>query len=121
MDNQNRKEYWKVPGFQGHAFDLEARSLIALDLVNHFGSIAAKINGEDSSGRSKLELQDPTELVQRCFAIADEFVNECERRNSIRSYTMDEVLDMEDEVNEKKLERDNKRFAERANRKLNQT
>lgn len=119
MDN-NRKEYWKVPVFQGHAFDLEARSLIALDLINHFGSIAGKVDGEDSAGRSKIELQNPTELVQRCFAIADEFVNECERRNSIRSYTEDEILDMEDRVNNKKLERDNARFAERASRKLNQ-
>lgn len=81
------QEYWTETGRFGgvrSTWNLELRSNIALGLIEKFGSVAAKIQGESSDGRWKLALQEPQELVDRCFAIADAFVVKAEERGGVR-------------------------------------
>lgn len=80
-------KYWKTEGLT-QAFCgayLELRAELALHLLRHFGAVAAETVGEDSSGRGQLTLQAPHELVERCFAIADAFVDQCEERGEIKA------------------------------------
>jgi hypothetical protein len=42
------------------------------------------INGEDSSGRARLDLQDPEAVVKRVFAISDAFYDTVEARGDMR-------------------------------------
>lgn len=49
-------------------------------LIERFGVIAAKTEGEDTSGRAKLELLSPEEVVKRAAKMADLAVNEIEIR-----------------------------------------
>ncbi len=89
------KQYWENFTLsnmeKGVARDLHTR--LAWELIAHFGSVAADEAGEDSQGRSKLRLQSPNELIERCFAIADAFVAKAEARGGIR-----EVIATEEEV-----------------------
>jgi len=50
---------------------LEQTAKLAFDLVGRWGPVAATPDGEDSSGRAKLRLQTPEELVQRAFGCAE--------------------------------------------------
>jgi hypothetical protein len=77
------KQYWRSE-VTGHGANFELRSSIALDLIEHFGSVAAK-RGEhdDNTGRATIELQTPAELVDRCFCIADIFVDTASKRGEI--------------------------------------
>src|SRR5688572_16352986 len=43
----------------------------AFELIERWGLVAAMPDGEDSSGRAKLRLPTPDELVARAFAIAE--------------------------------------------------
>lgn len=53
---------------------------IAERLITHFGAIACESDGEDTSGRQKLRLMTPNELVARCFDIADVFCTAARQR-----------------------------------------
>lgn len=85
------KQYWRSE-VTGHGANLELRASIALDLIEHFGSVAGK-RGEhdDNTGRATIELQTPSELVDRCFCIADIFVDTASKRGEIR----DPISDVE--------------------------
>lgn len=78
------QKYWS--GRWSPAVDLEFRGAIAYDLIRAYGSIAGKAGEEDRSGRAKLDLQTPEELVDRCFKIADLLVNRLEQRGEVREY-----------------------------------
>jgi len=85
---EQRKQYWPVaPIFSDGkgSLILEARAGLALMFIERFGVIGTKTEGEDTAGRAKLELQSPTELVERCFQMADAFIERAEQRGEIRS------------------------------------
>lgn len=50
---------------------LEQTAKLAFDLIGRWGTVAAAPDGEDSSGRAKLRLQTPQELVNRAFECAE--------------------------------------------------
>lgn len=78
-------EYWDGLATQLHNnHALEFRARLALVLVEKWGTVAAHTDGEDTVGRWKLELQSPTDLVARCFAIAEEFVRVAEEKGLLR-------------------------------------
>jgi hypothetical protein len=56
-----------------------------LILIEHFGAVAAIQDGEDKTGRAQLRLQTPEELIERCFKLADLYMQEAERRNGVKS------------------------------------
>jgi len=49
----------------------EQTAKLAFDLVARWGAVAGAPDGEDSSGRAKLRLQTPQELVERAFECAE--------------------------------------------------
>ena len=77
--------YWSN---QQYAIDnnheMEFRARIALALIEKWGTVAGKTAGEDTAGRWKLALQGPVELVDRCFAIAEEFIRVAEAKGLLR-------------------------------------
>ena len=80
-----RTEYWMGPGHVlDNGNDIELRARIALVLIEKWGTVAAQIDGEDSAGRSRLALQEPAALVERCFDIAEEFVRMAEGKGLLR-------------------------------------
>lgn len=81
---------------------LEIRANIALNLIEHFGSIASKIEGEDSAGRAKLLLQEPQELVDRCFLIAELFVQQSEEKGLLK---VPSITDEDKAIHSGKIER----------------
>ena len=44
---------------------------LAVDLLRHLAIVAGDVDGEDSSGRSKLRLLEPKEVAARAVAIAE--------------------------------------------------
>jgi hypothetical protein len=70
--------------FQGVVFHARKRpnlkGEIAARLVEHFAIVAAHEDGEDSSGRQAFKLQTPEQVVTRACDIADNMVDEFERR-----------------------------------------
>lgn len=82
---EKKQYYTECVNFQPKfGIQWEMRSELAWGLVHHFGAIAGKIEGEDKAGRAKADLQTPVELVDRCFAIADSFVERMEQREGFR-------------------------------------
>lgn len=76
----------------------EYEAQAAFQLIERFGSVAAVPDGEDSSGRQRLRLQTPEELVERCFTIARLFMAEARRRNLVHILPdIAELLPREDE------------------------
>src|SRR3990167_9329520 len=93
----DRVEFWTSDclndgGIQ-NGYLLELRARLAFTLIERYGSVAGQPRGEDSAGRSILDLQTPQELVTRCFEIADLCVQECLSRGLIRkpTKTVDEM------------------------------
>lgn len=100
----DKKQYWPnelMCSFPG-GMVLECRAEIALHLIQHFGSIAGKIEGEDSSGRAKLLLQEPQELVDRCFLIAELFVQQAEEKGLLKTPS---ITDEDKAIHSGKIER----------------
>lgn len=86
-----KTQYWPLPVTgQDRGYTLEIRSHMAWALINHFGSVAAIDDGEDSSNRAKIKLQSPVQLVARCFDIADAFVEAAESRGELRTSGLNE-------------------------------
>jgi len=85
-----RKQYWpeEMETPRSGWCMLEARAAIALRLIEQYGAVAGKLDGEDTTGRARLSLQHPKELVARCFAIADDFMDEAELRGEVRGFTL---------------------------------
>lgn len=76
---------------------LEFKANLALDFLEKgFAVVAGKFTDlEDSVGRSRLLMQEPQELVDRAFAIADAFVTTAESRGLIRNMTPEQLVDEE--------------------------
>ena len=60
-------------------FDVEGK--IVIDLITRWGMVAAIPDGEDSSGRQKLRLMTPEELVERAVSTAHIFVEQAKRES----------------------------------------
>lgn len=54
----------------GHTQVVVGPGMIAVELVERWGSVAGAPDGEDSAGRSKIRLQEPEELVERAVKTA---------------------------------------------------
>jgi hypothetical protein len=87
-------EYWaneyKTSQHFGATMTMQAN--IALHMIEHFGSIAGKLDGEDSQGRARLGLQEPAELVERCCQIAELAMAAFEKRNWVRPETVTDAM-----------------------------
>ena len=73
--------------FQGVIFHnrkrLSIKGEIASRLMEHFAIVAAQEDGEDSTGRRAFKLQTPEQVVSRACDIAENLVNEFEKRGWI--------------------------------------
>jgi len=68
----------------GIIFSMQAD--MAWDLIRqNTAIIAGRDGGEDSTGRQRMELQAPKELVTRAFAIVDAFIEMAETRNDMQA------------------------------------
>lgn len=59
---------------------LDRRAEIALIMIEKWGMVAGYTDGEDSAGRSKIELMPVDQLVERAFSTAEVAYAEIERR-----------------------------------------
>lgn len=106
------QEYWRPLGFQMPHVDFELRAKLAWDLIFHFGSVAAKRpEGADPKNDPGLDLQTPQEVVSRCFAIADAFVDVAETRKAIRPLNMDAETEAAETIKNGQMDRSETRFA----------
>jgi hypothetical protein len=80
----------------------------AKHLMEHHATVCAVPDGEDTAGRSKLRLQTPAEVVDRCVEIADRAYAEFEKRGWLVAVpSMDalrEEADKREEAHEKRRE-----------------
>lgn len=53
----------------------ELRGRLAINLVERWGGVAGKLDGEDSQGRARIGLQTPQELVARAIECAELLVD----------------------------------------------
>ena len=58
---------------------LNATALMARSLIERFGAVAV----DPSGGGTAVRLQTPSELVERCFDIAEKFYAQAERRGPV--------------------------------------
>lgn len=79
---------------------------MAFNFLQHWGMVAAKNTGEDTSGRSKIDVLPVDETVARAFDMAELAYSEARRRGH-----MIEVPDL-NEINEKFDAKTRKREAE---------
>ncbi len=87
-----RRQYWSTPDNIGSVGStLELRASLAWQLLEQIGIALGHKNGEDSAGRSTLNLLPADETVRRAFAIADAFVDAAEERGEIRHVTEEDV------------------------------
>lgn len=61
-------------------FALDPRAILAIELVKHFGVVAAAPNGEDTAGRQKIEMQNVDDLADRACDIAAALFSRFEQR-----------------------------------------
>lgn len=95
--NEQKKQYWQYISTNGYRWkdhrqviEYELRAVIALQIIQqNTVHVAAIPDGEDSAGRSKLRLQQATEMVQRAFEIAELYVDECEKRGALKITSTD--------------------------------
>jgi hypothetical protein len=59
---------------------LSLKGEVASRLVEHFAIVAAQDDGEDSAGRRAFKLQTPEQVVTRACDIANNLVDEFEKR-----------------------------------------
>lgn len=79
-------EYWQRKNTgEGFHKRLEMRGMIAIHLVERWGTVAGKVReGEDSAGRAVLDCMEPNEIVSRCCEIAELTVAAFEERGWIK-------------------------------------
>ena len=75
-----------------HRTCLTTKGDMAWELMNRFGTIAAKPDGEDSTGRSRLGLLSPSEVAERACDIAEIAWNEFVSRGWMQSLPAIESL-----------------------------
>lgn len=75
--------------------EIEAR--MAMGLAERWGMVAAMADGEDSSGRAKLRLATPEEVVSRAVATAELLMKEMREKGWIfTSHSLDDILTKEE-------------------------
>lgn len=67
--------------------ELHWEARMACLLIERWGMIAGKSDGEDSAGRAKLDLMPPAEVVERACETAQLAVAEFERRGWVENVT----------------------------------
>lgn len=67
---------------------LEARAIYAWELIKSHPNVAGIQDGEDPTGRSRLRLQTPKELVERSLEISDLYFSAIEARGEIKPTTI---------------------------------
>jgi len=67
---------------------LSLRANLATEIVKQMAIVAGTPNGEDSAGRSKLDVMPSGIVAERAIQIADALVTDFERRGWIRETTM---------------------------------
>lgn len=83
----NKRQYIERPTYKGTEIQVvertvpEAQAQYAMSLMKHFGIVAGTPDGEDSSGRQKLRLATPKEIVERACTIAELAFQEFENRD----------------------------------------
>jgi hypothetical protein len=100
MDIKKLKTYIKKAKYDRgwellRPFMLNVRAEMAWDLVRTYGSVAGKPGPDNDSGRPTIALQSPTELVERCFEIADLFLDRADANGDI-VMTPPDLLDKEE-------------------------
>ena len=76
-------KYWPTQAYVDMPYLLEARANFAAQLIERFGLVAGRDDGEDSVGRRALKLLDPQEVVDRAFAISNAFFDRAEADGGI--------------------------------------
>lgn len=80
-------KYWPISTSLGQSgYQLEARAEIALNLIERWGLVAGRLEGEDSEGRAAYDNMPPGLVVERAFALADCFMDAAERRGDVLPY-----------------------------------
>ena len=64
---------------------LESEAVFAAEIITRWGAVASAPDGEDSSGRSKLRLMTPEELVARSFETAGLFMKHARENNLVHN------------------------------------
>lgn len=84
------KKYWPSEVSLQHHFGIkqEYRAQLAWELIRSHPNICGVEAGEDSTGRAKLRLQSPKEVVERSFAIADLFLATAIERGDIQEVSI---------------------------------
>jgi hypothetical protein len=71
---------------------LNVKAVIASEMVNRWGMVAAMPSGEDSAGRSKLRMLTEGELVDRACDTVEKLFKEFDNRGWItKNPTLDEI------------------------------
>ena len=106
-------EYWTPIGIST-PWSLEVVASLALRFLDHNTAlVAGKLSGEDSNGRAKYDLQPVDEVVNRAFAIAEEFVRVAESKNLIRTNTREEILEIEGQIEDFRLDLSGRKYKTR--------
>lgn len=89
-----KQQYWPLSNSVGKfGLLMEFRSAMAWQLIERFGLISGRRGTEDSQGRAAIEEMPPAEIVQRAFAIADEFVEAAQSRGELKEFTEADLHD----------------------------
>lgn len=63
-----------------HKIQYDARAAFAMNLLEKWGLVMGKEDGEDSAGRQKIKLMPPDEVVAHAFEISEQAFAEVNRR-----------------------------------------
>jgi hypothetical protein len=114
---KDKKQYWpdELTHIANFGAFFEMRTELAWQLIRQYGLVSGTPDGEDSGGRSKHTNMTVRETVDRCFDLADEFVDAAEDRGGIRVPILTEeqkaarragLVKLERELTWKKIEED---------------
>jgi len=91
MKQKAIRKYGRIEIDSTHVENFRAK--IAIGLVERFGMIAGREDGEDTAGRQKARMLSPKEVVTRACDMADMLVNEFESRRWLLEVTADDLDD----------------------------
>lgn len=76
-----------LPGMGGYGLSL--RGYIALEIIKHCALVTGVVNGEDSAGRSRIEVMAPNDVADRANLIADALVHGWEDAGWVEIFSSD--------------------------------
>ena len=81
--NQHEAEF-KEPKISVHETEyLDQRARLTMDMIKHWGMVAGKPDGEDSTGRAQLKLASEEEVVDRAMKMTSLAFKEFNKNNWI--------------------------------------